>query len=206
MQTGRTKGYRFDVFNVALARCSSVCTFSVTLILIAISCLQLFDESLALLAVWACASPPPSPPASSPTSPHMSPYGLFFAPKQLSLPFPSAILVSYTNDDTSTGACFMSRLQVAPSCTFRHPGPACCHCHTRHSKHATRYGQSAGRDVQATQPAPCVSLLQQLFPTGNASLPHGVSLDIQGRIYVACAPRAAIRQLPPTARRLFFIF
>lgn len=65
---------------------------------------------------------------------------------------------------------------------------------------------SAGRDVQATQPAHCVSLLQQLFPTGNASLPHGVSLDNQGRIYVACAPRAAIRQLPSTARRSFFIF
>ena len=173
MQTGRTKGYRF-VVNVALARCSSVCTFSVTLILIAISCLQLFDESLALLAVWACASPPPSPPASSPTSPHMSPYGLFFAPKQLSLPFPSAMLVSYTNDDTSTGACFMSRLQVVPSCTFRHPGPSCCHCHTRHSKHATRYGQCWTR---CASNAACTLCL-----TAAAAVPHRQRLAAPRRV------------------------
>jgi hypothetical protein len=69
--------------------------------------LQIFDDSLALLAVWTCSTSSSLPSSSTPSSlplPHLSPYGLSFVRNHPSLPLPSAVIVSFTNDDSSTGS------------------------------------------------------------------------------------------------------
>ncbi len=99
---------------------------------------QLFDESLALLALWSLTS---SATSSSSPSPKMSPYGLSFVRDHPSLPRPSAVIVSFTNDDSSTGTCSsILRLLQLPSRVFRRARPAGCHSHQRHSKHEARHG------------------------------------------------------------------
>lgn len=69
---------------------------------------QLFDESLSFLALWTM--PPPSSPLLPPpsSSSQMSPYGLSFVRQHPSLPATPAVVVAFTNDDSTTGKCMLA--------------------------------------------------------------------------------------------------